>query len=267
MILLSGMVLNSFAVPIRVAVLEESFSSQVTGAYNVNAAPVKSFLEDDDNYDFDATFVSKSDVEAGALSLGAYDTFLVGGLQRLAWSDNMALQTRDFVLSGGGYVGIGWGATFSTRSLSTTGYGYLREFQPTTQTNGTYDNQSGVAVIIDPLHDIAAGLPGTFMPAQTSCCSMITDGANFDPRAGATVVATNGGDALVIADDSGLGRGVYFGLNIGSYNIFADQVDAQTELFLENALAWSAKSTSVPAPASIIFLLMGCIGMSLSRKS
>ncbi|RME06376.1 MAG: hypothetical protein D6812_01715, partial [Deltaproteobacteria bacterium] len=35
------------------------------------------------------------------------------------------------------------------------------------------------------------------------------------------------------------GRGVYFGVNIGSYNIYADRVDADTETLMENALLWS----------------------------
>lgn len=256
------------ASPIRVAIWEESFATSTTGYNTVNADPIKAFLEDDDNHDFDTTFVSKAQIEAGILDKTVFDAFLVGGREYVRWSDSMAANTRDFVVNqGGGYVGMGWGVTYSTSTLSATGYADLRAFQPTTQTNSSYDNQSGSVIFVDPFHEIATGLPGTFTPAQTSCCSMITDGTRFDPRAGASVVATNGGDALIIADDSGAGRGVYFGVNIGSYNVYSDAVDANTELLLENALAWSAKGISVPLPPAAILFLSGLLMFAGSRRT
>jgi hypothetical protein len=249
---------------LKVAVWEDSFKSSTTVAA-VNAAPLKAFLEDGDNYDFEVTFVSQLDVEAGLLSAGSFDTFLVGGRQHVSWSDTMAEKTSDFVLNGGGYVGMGWGVTYSTSQLSATGYGYLRDFQPTTQTNNIYVNSSGAIAIIDLTHPIVQGL-FDYTPAQTSCCSMITPNG-WGARVGATVVATNNGNNLIIADESGLGRGVYMGVNIGSYNIYSDQVDANTELLLENALAWSAgaKAIDVPEPSTLAILGLGFMGLVARR--
>ena len=250
---------------IKVAVWEDSFASASTGYNIVNADPLKAFLEDGDNYDFQVTYVTKANIEAGLLSSGTFDTFLVGGKEHVRWSDSMALNTSNYVLNGGGYVGMGWGATYSTQTLSPTGYGYLQSFQPTTQTSSNYNNSSGSVTFTNPTHDIVSGL-FDYTPAQTSCCSLIT--ANpWGARTGASVIATNNGNELIIADESGLGRGVYMGLNIGSYNIYSDQVDDNTELLLENALAWSARSvtTDVPEPSTLAIFALGMMGLAARR--
>jgi hypothetical protein len=186
---------------IKVAVWEDSFASTITGYNTVNANPLKTFLEDGDNYDFQVTYVTKANIEAGLLSSGGFDTFLVGGKEHVRWSDAMALNTSNYVLSGGGYVGMGWGATYSTQSLSSAGYNYLQNFQPTTQTSSSYNNSSGSVTITDPTHDIASGL-FDYTPFQTSCCSLIT-ASTWGARNGASVIATNHGNVLIIAEESG----------------------------------------------------------------
>jgi hypothetical protein len=235
----------AIAGPIKVAVWEESFASMITGYNTVNADPIITFLNDGDHgYDFVASKISKAQIEAGVLQDNEYGVFIVGGKDHVRWSDQMTIEVMDFVVNGGGgYVGMGWGVTYSTQGLSSAGYENLREFQPTTQTNSRYLDRNGVVDFIDLSHPIANGLDD-FTPMQTDCCGIITGGGGgtFDPRPGADVIAVNAGYPLIIADESGIGRGVYFGVNIGSYNIYSDQVDDETELLLENAIYWAASA-------------------------
>ncbi len=55
-------------------------------------------------------------------------------------------------------------------------------------------------------------------------------------------------------DQSGAGRGVYVGANIGGQRLSGSEVTATAELMFENAVAWAA-GKKVTAPAALPLLL------------
>ena len=196
-------------------------------------AAVRDQLNDDTYFDFNAVSVIGSQIDTLA-ELNAYDVVIIADY----WLENelasFAPALRAWVEAGGGVVATGW--TVYAAGLSTgTPVADIDAVIPVNTQYYSNSNYAPTLQILDNTHTVTQGLSNFVL---TRAESEYAQGA---VDAGATILATAGGQPAVVVGAPGQGRSVYLGPTyLYRYNSNNALRSGNADRLLEQAVAWAA---------------------------
>jgi subtilase family serine protease len=195
-------------------------------------------LNDQTHFSFQATLVAPWEVDTLA-ELNAYDVVVIGntGFANGDGFEQFAPALRGWVEAGGGVVMTGWGI-YGAGTGSGTPVHDINAIVPV-NTAGSYSwFHAGTLTPIDTMHPVMAGMTAFTLSSNNYIEYPVTS-PQVDP--GATVLATSGGQPVVVVGNPGAGRGVYLGPIYSGYSGYstAGLRTGLPDRLLEQAVAWA----------------------------
>ena len=198
-------------------------------------AAVRDQLNDDTYFNFNAVSVTGSQIDTLA-ELNAYDVVVIADYFSENELASFAPALRAWVEAGGGVVATGW--TVYAAGVSTgTPVADIDAVIPVNTQSYDSSNFAPTLQILDSAHPVTQGLSSFVLTGADAEYSQ--GGAD----AGATILATAGGQPAVVVGAPGQGKSVYLGPTyLNNFNSGNALRSGNPDRLLEQAVAWAGAS-------------------------
>jgi subtilase family serine protease/methionine-rich copper-binding protein CopC len=189
-------------------------------------------LADDTYFNFEPVFVTGSQIDS-VEELNAFDVVVLGDYSSRSQLQVAAPALRSWVEAGGGVVGIGW-LIYVAGTYNGAAIADIDAIIPV-KTSVSYNSLSSPSLTItDGGHPVTAGVDNFVV---SGACEYSSGGAD----AGATVLGTASGQAVVVVGQPGVGRSVYLGPVYSQSDSYTGLKSGEADQLFEQAVAWAAR--------------------------